>query len=239
MGDAVVTFEQLVAAFPRITNRSKLFAKKVLPLRASPELAALVAALMTDGHVEVGKSDGRPRPKKVMLYSSNREECKWFLKVVKMLFGVDGKVQAYIPNHSNWVKQPYKAFVCNAAIARTLILAGAPAGNKTENGFLVPEWIMDGSREIKSEFLRAFFSFEGSKPMLKTNRQFSFQIDLTMVKSKHYLENVLCFFEQIKKLLLEFGVESTKTIYFQKRDCPKDYKYVFNFSIMRQKSIVN
>ncbi len=239
MGDAVVTFEQLMAAFPRITNRSKLFAKKVLPLRASGELAALVAALMSDGHVEWYTSDGSPRTRKIILYSSNEFECKWFLSLVKNVFGVTGKVQAYTPNHNNWRKQPYKAIVWNAAVARILILAGAPAGNKTEKEFLIPGWIMGGSREIKSEFLRAFFSFEGSKPMLKTNRQFSFQIDLTMVKSKPYLESALCFFEQIKRLLLEFGVKSTRIIYFQKRDCPKDYKYIFNFSIMRQKSIVN
>jgi len=239
MGKPIVTFEQLVSEFPRITNKSKCFAKKVLPLHASPELAALVAALMTDGHVEWAKADGRSRAKRIMLYSSEKVECEWFLKIVKGLFGVDGRIDAYTPNHNNCTKQPYRAFVCKAIVTMILILAGAPAGNKTEKEFLVPNWIMGGSKEIKKEFLNTFFTFEASKPRVKTNREFSFEIGLIMIKVEEHANNAFRFFSQIKNLLKEFGIKPTKTISYPKKHGFRTSKFAFHFSITRQSSIVN
>ncbi len=239
MGESIVTFEQLVKDFPRITNKSKERAKKILPLHASPELAALVAALMTDGYVEWTKADGRPRAKKIMLYSSEKAECEWFLKIVKELFGVDGRIEAYTPKYGYFKKQPYKAFVSNATITQILILAGSPIGNKTEKEFLVPNWIMNSNTEIKKEFLKTFFTFEASKPRVKTNRKFSFEIGLTMVKTKELLGNAFKLFSQIKELLSGFRINSTRTITYPKSNSFETSKHAFGFSITNQFSIVN
>lgn len=234
----IVTYEDFIHAFPNITNKSKEFAKQLLPLHASPELAALVAALMTDGHIDWYKSDGRPRTRKIILYSSNKEECEWFLCLAKNIFGINGRVAAYKPNHNNWKKQPYRAVVWNAAIARILILAGVPAGNKTEKEFLVPAWVMNGSKEIKREFLRVFFTFEGSKPMGRL-RSCSFQISLCMVKNDDFLSNAIHFLSQIKDLLNSFGVKTSKIWHHTKLKGFKPGNKVVHFSIMDQSSIIN
>ncbi len=238
MKQPVVTFEQLISTFPRITNKSRVFAQKILPLYSSPELAALVAALMTDGHVDWYTRDGRPRARKIILYSSEKEECEWFLRIVRSLFGTEGHVQPYRPNCSYFKKQPYKAVVWNAAVARILILAGAPAGNKTEKEFLVPNWIMNGGDAVKRNFLKALFTFEGSKPRRRL-RSCSFQIDLCMVKKDEFLSNGLRFLSQIGELLKAFGVNTCKIGYYAKRKGLKKANHVFHFSIMQQISIIN
>lgn len=235
----VVTFAQLVETFPRITNKSKELAKKILPLHASPDLAALVAALMTDGHVDWYTSDGSPRSRKIILYSSNKAECEWFLSLVRKVFGAKGEMERYAPKAGYFKKQPYKAVVWNAVVARILILAGAPAGNKTEKKFLVPEWVLEGDTEIKREFLRTFFTFEASKPHLKSNRGFSFEISLLMVKTEKHADNAFQFFHQIKTLLKEFRMNPTRTISFPKKHGFKASKLAFTFSIIQQQSIVN
>lgn len=197
----IVTYEGFIDKFPNVTNKSKQLAEELLPLYAFPELAGLVAALMTDGHVDWYANNGNPRTKRITLYSSRREECAWFLCLVKKIFRVSGKIEAYTPNHDNWIKQPYKANVFNAVIARILILAGAPAGNKTEKEFLIPEWIMNGNPEIKREFLRTFFTFEAGKPYVKRNKGHAYQMSLFMNKSTDLLANAFNFFNQIVNLL--------------------------------------
>ena len=37
-----------------------------------------------------------------------------------------------------------------------------PNGNKTDQEFLIPKWVMNGSDEIKSNFLSGFYDAEGS-----------------------------------------------------------------------------
>ena len=97
--NAVVTFNQFIKAFPTVTKKSKKLAKEILPLYPSVELAQIVGALLTDGHVDWYTSDGRPRTRKIILYSSNKQECFWFIDLCKKVFGVKGKVVAYIPKY--------------------------------------------------------------------------------------------------------------------------------------------
>lgn len=234
----IAIYEDFIGKFPSVTAKSKLVAKTILPLYPSSNLAKIIAALMTDGHIDWYTSDGSPRTRKIILYSSNREECKWFLELCKNLFGTEGKVITYIPKYGNFKKQPYKAVIHNAVIARILILCGAPAGNKTEQEFLVPEWIMNGNKKIKKEFLKFLFNFEGSVPLKRQNRPCSWRIGFYISKSKKYIENAKQFLNQIKSLFNEFEISCSRTGCTEAKNslgkCP-----VVHFSISNQKSIVN
>jgi len=236
----ILAYESFIEKFPNVTNKGKQLAEGLLPLYASPELAGLVAALMTDGHVDWYTNNGNSRTKRITLYSSKREECEWFLRLVKKIFGVSGKIEAYVPNHNNWIKQPYKANVFNAVVARILILAGAPAGNKTEKEFLIPEWIMGGNLEIKREFLRTFFTFEGGKPFVKRSKGHAYQMSLFMNKSPDLLDNAFNFFNQIVTLLDFFGVSCSRIANrISKNVTYYTGKNTIYFTITNHKSIVN
>jgi hypothetical protein len=234
----IVTYDMLIKEFPKITQKSKNKAKEILPLYPSPELAMLVATLMTDGHVDWYINDGRPRTRRITLYSSDKNECDWFVDLVDKIFNVRGRTQTYIPNHSNWKKQPYKAHVFCAVVARILILAGAPAGNKTEKEFLVPYWIMEGNIDIRRAFLKTFFSFEGSVPYRKKDRPHTFQMGLVMNKSKILLRNGVDFFCQLRELLNEFGVSCSKIETRPTSSYLSKGGYSIYFSITNQKSII-
>ncbi|MBM3303698.1 MAG: hypothetical protein FJY76_01265 [Candidatus Aenigmarchaeota archaeon] len=231
----IVTYDGMIARFPNMRPKSVELAKKLLPIYPSPELASVVAALMTDGHVDWYTGVGSPRTRKVVLYSSNKEECEWFIKTCKNIFGFEGKVIAYDPKYGFYRKQPYKAVISNACIAMILILCGAPAGDKTKKNFLIPDWIMNGYDEIKRQFLRAFFSFEASMPFRKSKRHHAFQMSLFMNKSSHLLQNSIDFFSQIIKLLECFGVACSR-IASRPHSIGKNTTY---FTITNQKSIVN
>lgn len=152
MKKSIVTYKAFIEKFPSVKPKSKELAKKLLPLYPTPELAQIAGALMTDGHIDWYSSDGRPRTRKIILYSSNREECEWFLNLIKNIFSINGKVIAYIPKYGNYKLQPYKAVVWNSVIARILILAGVPAGDKTKLNYSVPRWIKGGNIQINKNF---------------------------------------------------------------------------------------
>ena len=128
----IVIFNQLIKEFPNIKPKSKESAKKILPLYPSPKLAEITAALLTDGHIDWYTSDGHPRPRKILLYSDNKSECKWLVETCKELFRIDGRVQKYTSETGYSKESSYKAIINNATLARILILTGVPAGNKTK-----------------------------------------------------------------------------------------------------------
>lgn len=228
----------LMKEFPNIKSKSKEKAREILPLLPSPELAMIVAALMSDGHLDWHTSDGRPRTRKILLYSSEKEECTWFLNIMRRVFSITGKIIRYKPNHNHWRKQPYKTLIHCAVVSRILIISGVPVGNKTKKEFLVPDWIMNGGMDIKRAFLRTFLSFEGSVPYRKKDRNHTFQMGLLMNKSKKFLRNGIDFVCQIRDLLSEFNVScSSINTRENSTNLSKGGNTIY-FSITRQTSIL-
>jgi len=179
------------------------------PLFPSEDLAAVVAALMSDGHVDLQMRGGKPRTTKLVLYSSNPTECKWFIDAIHRLFGVRGKIIPYISSSGFTNKTAYKAVVACSALAWLMIDIGVPCGDKTKKAYPVPHWIMDGSNGVKRSFLRAFFNFDGSIS-LRSRRENAIEMNLVANKHKDYLKYGTAFFVQIKQLLFEFGVNAGK-----------------------------
>jgi len=228
----IITFNQLIKEFPNIKPKSKKLAKKILPLYPSPKLAEIVAALLTDGHIDWYISDGHPRPRRILLYSDNKLECKWFVKICKELFGIEGSIQKYTSETGYSKKSSYKTIINNATLARILILTGVPAGNKTKVGYLIPHWIINGTQEIKRNFLKILFNCDGCKPYKRKN---TWAIHYSLSISKPKLKMALLFFSQLRKLLAEFGIKTSKTPtqYFHKGNI------VLIFSISSRESITN
>jgi replication factor C small subunit len=100
-----------------------------------------------------------------------------------------------------------------------LAFLGAPKGDKILNEYLIPPWIMNGTKIVKREFLRSLFGCEGYSPKIK-NKNFE-EINLRMHKAEHLNKNMLAFYEQLKLLLLEFEVK-TKTSIIQQEYERKD-----------------
>jgi len=231
----IVTFNQFIKTFPNVKSESKELAKKILPLYSSPKLVEIVGALLTDGHIDWYTSDSRPRTRKILLYSNNKEECQWFLKNCEDLFRIGGEVQKYKPSTGYSKLSSYKAVVWNATLARILILAGVPAGDKTKIRYEVPRWIMMSNNEIKLAFLKILFNFDGSIPRNKKDRPCSWQMSYSVNKKKNLIENGVKFLGQIKKLLKEFNIKCGEV--GQYKDEGDKYTLIFSFS--NQESIVN
>lgn len=208
------------------------------PIRPSSELAEIVAAILTDGHIDWNDYEkGISRPKKLVLYSNYKNECTWFIELVYFLFNEKGKIIKYTPTTGFSKNESYKAVVYCAPLARLLIKLGVPCGDKTLRNYLVPDWIMNGTRNIKRSFLRTLFNFDGSISIRKIRG--SAEINFCFNKHQTCADNGMKFMLQILALLGEFSIKTGKihkrrVVYKACAD-----KFAFMLFIANNKSIIN
>ncbi|MEM5794160.1 MAG: LAGLIDADG family homing endonuclease [Candidatus Aenigmatarchaeota archaeon] len=196
-----------------------------LPIIESPELALLVAKGMGDGSIE----------KDTFRFSFWNNERKLVKEVCDCVNKAIGRTRGTIIKLKDGRIQvkfcPFVGFVLHRA--------GVPVGNKTLQCFDVPEWIKNGSKEIKLSFLRGIFDDEGcvKKKNKKSRSQAIIFAQGKLLELKGSLENFLC---SIKEILSEFGIKSgkiTKQEIF--RDKRERNKIVLRFSVFGKKSLEN
>jgi len=117
-----------------------------------------------------------------------------------------------------------------------MVALGAPVGKKSTNKFLVPEWIMEASLNIKREFLSGLMGADGSAPRLdkrKHNKKSFNTPAFSLNKEEHYLNNALEYISQLKKVFKEFGIETSEprvVPYATKKDGRKTLKIILEFN---------
>ena len=181
----------------------------------NPELSRLVADLTSDGHLQI-----QGHRYISSFYSKDRSEIKEFEQRFYKLFKVKGKIyedKRPVGKNPNPIIR-YQAFFISKPVNLFLKNIGVPSGDKTNSPFLIPDWIINGSKKIKSSYLRGLYDAEGSIFCGKDKR---WQITLKMAKNKVLLKEGIAFFEQIRKILLEFDVK-TSTINYSKLNIRKD-----------------
>ena len=232
MKKSILTFEEFSHSYKH-KSRYTNYAKTWFPLYPSKELAQLVAALITDGHIDWNTYDGAPRPKKIILYSNQKIECQWFLDLAYSLFNEKGILKEYRSSTGFSTHSSFKAIIYCAQLARLLIAIGVPYGDKTKSKYLVPPWILKGNKEIKRAFLSTLFTFDGTIALKR--RKSSVYLNITMNKQEKFVNNGKQFFLQIRTLLNEFGVSPGKVHIRLKQDD----KFTLMLTASNQKSVIN
>ncbi|MCR4369450.1 MAG: hypothetical protein NUV67_06100 [archaeon] len=109
----------------------------------------------------------------------------------------------------NIVGSSYYLRIHSSPFARLLHLAGAPKGDKVVQSFKLPIWILNAPKEIKRDFLGVLFGNELQCPNIRAKNAFtSPQFGMHKVEGKE--EAIVYFLNQLKDLLNEFGISSSK-----------------------------
>jgi len=88
-----------------------------------------------------------------------------------------------------------------------LHLLGTPKGNKSDQDYVIPKWIMDSVRWHKRLFLASLFGAELSSPKTMTNNRFNLYGPVYSINKRDILHG-LNFVNQISSILKEFEIES-------------------------------
>ncbi len=96
-------------------------------------------------------------------------------------------------------------------LSRLFKKLGLPVGKRTNQVYDIPGWIMNGSKDIKREFLAGYLGAEGSNPIFRGSDSIklrkSFYVPrVSLYKREDILEGGLKFAEQLKTLFCDLSV---------------------------------
>jgi len=159
-----------------------------VPFEANEKLASLFGHILGDGCI---------KSKEENAYYTNKSKdlIEEFRMTIKELFGIE------IRENFNEERKFYETYTPKT-VAKFLVLCGFPKGQKTKQIITLPDWIKEGSTEIKAIFIRALFDDDSTVINSKGNRVISFGLN----KKKSLVEEHKLFMEDIRKILFSLGV---------------------------------
>jgi len=191
-----------------------------LPFYPSPQLASLVGHALGDGHIRSNYEFG--------YISKNDYLLDKVATFGKNVFGLNKIVKS---NRINGIKIIYFPRI----FGRFLCLAGAIKGNKTLQSFIVPNWIKNGSNDVKRAFLRALFDDEACVKVSKNSNDITF----VMCKYEELVTSLEEFLEGLRHLLNEFKIKSGRVRLRAKyEDRERREKVEMGFTICGKRNLV-
>ncbi len=171
------------------------------------KVARIVGEILSDGHIQL---DNRYL---ISFYAKDKSVMDNFISRFQKIFGI----KEYLYKD----RGRYKVYFKSKKIASVLINLGVPFGNKTNSPFLVPKWIFNGCKQVKSNFLSAIYDCEGYIYSTKTKYGKRWRIGLEFYKNKEIVDFGIEFMNQLKKILNEFNINSSP-VRFKKGNIRKD-----------------
>lgn len=115
------------------------------------------------------------------------------------------------------------------ALVNHLSLMGLPVGRRAEIPYLLPQWLMDGTNEVKGKMISGYFCAEGTCFSMQTNdmtfRASSFSITKRQSQEQNFNELIGQFSRLLKDLNIEFTIKIVET---STKD--KNWKVTFSFA---------
>ncbi|MBW2990671.1 AAA family ATPase, partial [Candidatus Woesearchaeota archaeon] len=175
--------------------------KGLYPLKV--DKAQICARLL--GHLF---SDGCLSLKTKQLFFSGKEED---LKEIKRDINKLGYYALGNIRHSRWKKGECWSFGAYKIELLSLFYSlGAPVGKKTDNIVKIPEWILNGEKTIKSEFLAALLGGDGYEP--KFQGRTIKPITIGISKREDLKDNLIEYLNQLQQLFKDLGIETKHRI---------------------------
>lgn len=165
-----------------------------MTIKKDPNLSWIAAQLIGDGHIQIQDWRGL-----ISFYSKDIEIIRMFESVFSRKFGINSKL--YTDNRQIFPR--YKLFFISREVSQYLVDLGVPKGNKTNQSFGVPDWVIGGGIANQRAFLRGIFSAEGS--IFHTNNR-GWRIGIEMYKREDLAQDDR-FLEDVKDMLNHVGIE--------------------------------
>lgn len=159
-------------------------------------------------------------------FSGDESSLKNIKHDLMKCFGDIGKAtirteETYSPKYE--IRGTTSKFVCNVKVTKYFIDLGMPIGKRVEKEFSIPKWIINGSDDIKKNFISGFYSAEGSTPLMQSNDRTIRPLVIIFTKRYELKDNLILFANQLCKMLNDFGIE-TRTKYINTFTCAKSVR---------------
>jgi len=196
----------------KLQIKNKLKELRLLPLYSDnpkiPYLLKIMGFIIGDGSITI-----RDKNCQIGFYGDEKD-----LKLIKKdIYKIGFNSYFFSRKRKHKIKTEYKEYEFlrkenslrsnSSSLAILLYLLGTPKGNKTEQDYFIPRWIMKSVKWYKRLFLASLFGAEMSSPKTMTNNKFNFYGPVFSLNKKNSLHGI-GFVNQISALLEEFGIRN-------------------------------
>jgi len=144
---------------------SELKNRDLLEIRYDDEkahiLASLLGLLLSDGSLSMQKNNLRSTE-----FFVNEKDVEEVIKDLKFI-GYDGAVRSQeiegLINKRKFMQKISRVRVSKTSLFILFASLGGIVGRKFINGLKIPEWILEGPKELQKSFLQGFFGGDGPK----------------------------------------------------------------------------
>ncbi|MFH0949388.1 MAG: hypothetical protein V1802_02780 [Candidatus Aenigmatarchaeota archaeon] len=179
-------------------------------------LARIIGWGMGDGGIDKRPHyfffcSGKKDLEKAKLYIEKYTKLKSYMKRNKTVGNFtkyDGKIKNF--SGDNWILR-----ISDTSFARFLCALGLPKGSKVTQEFLIPEWIFNGNKQVKKEFISALFECELERFRLQYQEKKTYTKVIInapifgMCKIEKYTQNLNEFLNQIRYMTAEFDIKTS------------------------------
>lgn len=134
--------------------------------------------------------------------------------------------KTYSPKYG--IKGVSSYFVITHSACEVFLNAGITTGKKVEVEFLLPNWIMSGSKEVKAAFLSGLYSAEGYTPAMQKNDKTAKTLGFNITKRYALKDNFHEFLNQITSLLNDLDIQHS-IVLKETFTCDKNLKAIVTF----------
>jgi len=163
-------------------------------------LAQIIGFCMGDGHISFTKPTINREIFPLAIFVGFKEDMEKLKQDISEL----GFNSYLIKRYNNFYQLNSKGI-----FARILISSGCPTGDKVSKKFMIPKWILNTDKNIKSHFLKGLFGAELSKTRIhhynhRDIRPFTFAQNKTKELKKDFKK----YLRQLKKILKELDINT-------------------------------
>jgi len=194
--------------------KDSLVARNLLPLTENntklPLITKILGYLFGDGLVYFSGNKGY-----IHAYGQE-EDLKTIAKDIKKL-GYSARIYSRKRNHKitdqygtkEFLSTSHELHVRSTSLAMLFKEIGMPVGNKTNQEYSVPAWLLSAPKWIKRLFLAGFFGAEMSTPKNVSRTNFYCPV-VSQNKVAGALGSGIRFMQEVSNMLEEFGVKTNK-----------------------------
>lgn len=143
-------------------------------------------------------------------FSGDAESLKLVKKDLILIYEDIGKAKINTKetiSESYGIKGTTSMFCCNQKVANDFVKLHMPIGKRVENEWCIPNWIINGSKIVKSNFLSGWYAAEGYTPKMQKNDITLKPLGFKFHKRKNQEENRQLLVSQFSKILTDLDIE--------------------------------
>lgn len=234
----VIVSENMVGRITLARMRTKVYIdelkkKDLLPLNLISEktliIARLMGALFTDGTLYFQESNNYRETSFVLGDKRDVKAVQVDLNKLGFRFHTSERINRQKIGGRSFTSHTYRVKSLSTALWLLFKALGVPVGNKTNQKYGLPEWLLKAPLIIKREFLAGFLGGDGPKLLMfecqrKGGKPYnSLTInDLEFYKRSDLINSGVRLGKQLRRLFKEFGVEirqiATEKALYKRKD---------------------